>query len=295
MLFGAALKGNLCHPYNRRRRFDAAMRYLEWKIRCAMGRPWDKRFWGDRLVTLFPDSSESMWLLYNVVMDWPEFPFLESYLRRNDTVIDIGANIGVYALWMSRFLGPEGKLIAFEPSSQSFARLAGQMRQNGLDAVVLEKKAVADRAGRVRLTRDKDMENRVLHETEPALSSEMVEAVTLDQYLQASSIAQVDFLKIDVEGAEPMAIDGAELALRDRRIAVIQFEVGEHWHRYGGDLAATADKLGRFGYTPFVPDDSGKALGRVGDWSASVRGQNLFVTRSVREVSERLGSSLPRD
>jgi len=290
----AGLRGNLLHPYNRRHRVSAVARYLEWQVRHRLGRPWTRRFWRDRDVTLFPDSSESKWLLYNVIMDWPEFPFLEAYLRPDDTVVDVGANIGIYTLWISRFLDERGQLIAFEPSSESFRRLSRQVAQNALARVVLERKAVAQASGRLMLTTGMDMENRVVDAAAPATATatEAVEAVTLDDYLRAHAITVVHFLKVDVEGAEPLVLDGADATLRARRIAVMQLEVGDHWRRYGRDVASTTERLRQYGYTPFVPNDEGRRVAAAGDWSAAVRGQNLLLTRSLAEVEARLAAGV---
>ena len=290
MAFGAGLMKKLLHPYNRRNRLAATFRYLEWQLRRRLGRPWQRRFWGDRVITLYPDSSESMWLLYNVVMDWPEFPFIARYLRSGDTAIDIGANIGVYALWISRFLGQNGTLVAFEPVTETFLRLSEQVFRNGLDRIVLERRAVTSVSGSMRITTGKDMENHVLMNAAASDGGEVVESVTLDEYIRSTSIQEVHFLKIDVEGAEPLVLDGADTLLRQKRIAVIQLEVGAHWKRYGRDLASMAETLRQYGYTPFVPDEQGNAVGSVGDWNAAIRGQNLFVTRSVAEVANRLES-----
>lgn len=279
------------HPYNRGSRVSAALRYLEWQLRRRLGRPWKRMFWGDRLVTLYPDSSESMWLLYNVEMDWPEFPFLRRYLRSGDTMIDVGANIGAYTLWASRFLGVHGKLIAFEPDGRCFARLSEQVLQNRLTCVVLEKRAIAQTSGPLRLTTGHDMENFLVTELCGTEAVQPVDATTLDDYLGSASIEDVNFLKIDVEGAEPLVLDGANSALKSRRIATIQLEVGEHWARYGGTLSSVSERLDRYGYRPFAPSDDGRGICRIGDWNAAVRGQNLFVTRSIEEVSDRVAAN----
>jgi|CXWL01.1.fsa_nt_gi FkbM family methyltransferase len=231
-----------------------------------------------------------MWLLYNDIMDWPEFPFLQSYLRAGDTVVDVGANIGIYALWMSRFIGASGTLIAFEPSAECFSRLSRQVAQNGLDRIVLERKAVADVSGSMRLTRGRDMENRVLAESEVSDDVEAVDVVTLDEYARTAAMKEVNFLKIDVEGAEALVMDGADSLLRQKRIAVMQFEVEAHWARYGRNLPSMAERLRQYGYTPFAPDDLGTGISGVGDWNSAIRGQNLLVTRSIVEVSGRLRS-----
>jgi hypothetical protein len=83
-MIGATLRQKLRHPYNRRHPVSAILRYLEWRVQRTRRRPWKKRFWEDREMMLYPDSSESMWLPYNVVMDWPEFslPLTLSPARR---------------------------------------------------------------------------------------------------------------------------------------------------------------------------------------------------------------------
>lgn len=53
----------------------------------------------------------------------PEFAWLASVLKRGDCVIDVGANVGHYTSQMSRLVGPEGRVIAFEPVSETFALL----------------------------------------------------------------------------------------------------------------------------------------------------------------------------
>ena len=287
-MLGAGLRKNLLHPYNSQNRLAATLRYLEWQARRRLGRPWRRKFWDDRIITLYPDSSESMWLLYNVVMDWPEFPFIARYLRRGDTAIDVGANIGAYVLWISRFLDAGGRLIAFEPVPETYARLSEQISQNGLRGIVLERRAVTNIVGSIQITTGKDMENHILTGAGTVDGSLTVETVTLDEYVRSKSIPEVHFLKIDVEGAEPLVLEGADSLLKERRIAVVQLEVGEHWKRFGRELSSTAERLQEYGYLPFVPDGDGNALARVGDWEAALRGQNLFVTRSAAEVSNRL-------
>ena len=287
-MLGSGLKTVLNHPYNRAHPLSAVFRYLEWQIRKRLGRPWNKSFWGDRLLTLWPDSGDSMWLLYNVLMDWPEFPFLEKYLRPGDTVIDIGANIGVYSLWISRFVGIKGKIIAFEPARECFTRLVRQCAQNGLTQIVPENLAVSSKSGNIQLTSGRDLENYIAVNNLPSETLQHVEAISLDSYLKAVSIDEVSFLKIDVEGAEPLVLEGADLSLREQRIALIQFEVGEHWARYGYHLVDVTNKLKHFGYIPFAPDESGNDICRIGDWGAAIRGQNLFVARSIPEILMRV-------
>jgi FkbM family methyltransferase len=153
-----------------------------------------------------------MFLAYNYVMDWPEFKFLERYLQFTDTVIDIGANVGIYVLWMSKFAG---NVIAFEPDPKNALRLQQQIDLNNL-TVVVERCAVSDVNGTVGFSTGKDMENHIVQDK----GKRDVRSVRLDDY----GLERIHFLKVDVEGAEILVLQGAERLLSEHRVDVIQLE-----------------------------------------------------------------------
>ena len=153
-----------------------------------------------------------MFLAYNYVMDWPEFKFLERYLQFTDTVIDIGANIGIYVLWISKFTG---NVIAFEPDPTNALRLQQQIDLNNL-TVVVERCAVSNVNGTVGFSTGKDMENHIVQDNGKC----DVRSVRLDDY----GLERIHFLKVDVEGAEILVLQGAERLLSGHCVDVIQLE-----------------------------------------------------------------------
>jgi FkbM family methyltransferase len=199
------------HPYNRMKPLSALRRRVAWKIRSRNGKPWVEDVWG-RKAWFYPDSRCSMFLAYNHVMDWPEFKFLERYLQSTDTVIDIGANIGIYVLWMSKFTA---NIIAFEPDAANALRLQQQIDLNKLTAIV-ERCAVSNVSGTVGFSTGKDMENHIVKNN----GERDVQSVRLDDY----SLERIHFLKVDVEGAELLVLQGAERLLSEHRVDVIQLE-----------------------------------------------------------------------
>lgn len=158
----------------------------------------------------------------------PYEPLLRSMMRRHipqgGTVVDGGAHIGYHTVLAASLVGPEGRVVAFEPAPSTYALLAENIAQNGCENVTVLQAALADRSGpgALHLSSGWSGDHRIA-ET-PARHAVEIELVSLDQYLSAS--ATVDFIKLDIQGAEPLALKGAErvLARSPRLVAAIEYD-----------------------------------------------------------------------
>ncbi|MCW2309537.1 FkbM family methyltransferase [Rhodobium gokarnense] len=139
-------------------------------------------------------------------------------LRAGDTFVDIGANIGTYALDAARRLKPGGRVLAVEPGPRTHAKLAANVAANRarIGDVILRQVAVAQEAGTVTL-----YANAGSNAGQSSLLAEgagrsgvavTVEAVPLADLLAGEGIAAIAAMKIDVEGFEDRIVD-AVLAL----------------------------------------------------------------------------------
>jgi FkbM family methyltransferase len=152
---------------------------------------------------------------------------LEELIQPGWTAIDVGANIGYFTLLMANRVGPQGKVIAFEPLAENFKILKENIKMNGHANVVAENLALMSRTERIELRSATPgaitWVASVRIDQNAAVESQSVEAVTLDEYVQTKGIAKVDFLKIDVEGAEASVLEGATNVLnRDKPILLIE-------------------------------------------------------------------------
>lgn len=121
-----------------------------------------------------------------------------------DVVLDVGANVGAYALLFGRWTGPEGRVFAFEPSPEARAGLLAHVTLNGLDGVVEARpQAAADRAGSEAL-RDEGLHGS----SRLGAGDTAVETVTLDGFCEAQGVLPA-LVKVDVEGAELRVLRGA--------------------------------------------------------------------------------------
>ncbi len=153
-------------------------------------------------------------------------------LRPGDSVLDIGANQGVYTVLAGACVGLRGHVYAFEPSSNFYELLRATVHVNGLDAVVtLAKLAVADAARDVNLVYDRYWsgaghlastrnDTLELHHS-GQVESEMVHCVSLDEHF-GTRLAKIDAMKMDIEGAEGLALKGmAKLIDRSPRLKIM--------------------------------------------------------------------------
>ena len=163
--------------------------------------------------------------------------FYLQYLREGMTVFDVGANVGELTLLFSRFVGASGGVHAFEPTGRGFERLEAVCRAASLGNVRLNRLALAEEEGPVSLhvydgvylswsTRAvRPLEDYGI-DVKPAAVEE-VPATTLDLYCERNGVADIDLLKVDVEGAEFQVLSGARRLLGERRIRCVTFEFGQ--------------------------------------------------------------------
>ena len=140
-------------------------------------------------------------------------------VKEGDTVIDIGANIGYFTVLLANIVGPEGKVYAFEPDPRSFHLLQRTVERNGWTHVIIEQKAVSSKAGELLLYQTREWTGNTLTPGEH-ISTIKVQVVTLDDFLPDEY--SISFVKMDMDGAEPLAILGmAQLIQRSPNLKVL--------------------------------------------------------------------------
>lgn len=133
------------------------------------------------------------------------------------TCVDAGAHIGYMTLVMARASGQHGRVYAFEPGEANCSLLRENLALNGIANVVVVAAFVADRDGAAHLLRGPSSYEHRLAE---GGGGDEIASVTLDRQL---ADVKVDFVKLDVEGADARAVEGMRRILaRDRPIVLIE-------------------------------------------------------------------------
>jgi len=194
---------------------------------------------------------------------------LRRWVEPGTVVIDVGANIGYFALRFAAWVEDGGKVIALEPEAGNYAELQRAVERCGRSAVVETcQVAVADASGTGFLE---------LHRWHPGdhrlgTRGVAVAVTTLDELLRARGWPAVSLIKIDVQGAEARVLAGAaELLRRSRPVMFIEVDESA-LRRYGSDAGELLRRCADSGYTihelsaagPSPALTSSQALSRLG-------------------------------
>lgn len=256
--------------------------------------------WIDGLrVRLLTTSQQSQACLYYGTPDWPSMEFLRYYLRPGDLCADIGANIGIYTLLMARRAGA-ANVHAFECLPANISKLRINLRLSGFDGDAGAKVyavALANCDGLMRLhTSDGDCTTSI----SPASYGDANHESSDDGWVQGRRFdgfswpARFSYIKIDVEGAEQLVLQGSEHLLRRGAPMVWSFEYLNTQQRLGSSKEALLEAFTRWQYQFFLYRPAGNCLvpfipDARGNWPRREDDNVLAIHRSaVDQVARRL-------
>lgn len=206
------------HPGFKRAPATVVFRLVVWRMFCSLGKPGSVQLSGPGLRFYLPPLWHGASKLLYVFRDdfEPDLSLMNRFLTPASTMVDVGANYGVFSMVAARLVGPSGKVIGFEPAQSTFSVFQKNLTVNGIANVTPLRMALAEKPGQLRLYHDADPTRNSLA---PTGSSEFeeVEVSTLDHVLAEKKVVSVQFLKIDVEGADELVLRGARATLeRDK-------------------------------------------------------------------------------
>lgn len=148
------------------------------------------------------------------------------------TVFDVGANLGKYALLISKiFQNRKKEIYSFEPSRKTYAQLKDNCGKD--EDIKMFNFGLSDKEGKVKLYLDEETsgmasvyKRRLDHFNLSVSIEEEIQLKTLDGFCSENNIKKIDLLKLDVEGNELKVLEGAKNMLKNKAIRFIQFEFG---------------------------------------------------------------------
>ncbi|HME11719.1 MAG TPA: FkbM family methyltransferase [Candidatus Acidoferrum sp.] len=158
-----------------------------------------------------------------------ELALIARLLAPNSVFLDIGANVGVFSLLASKVC-PSASIFAFEPAKETFDLLSRNIQLNRASNVTPLQLALGNFSGQATLHLNvpgKDGLNslgKLSHPDTEAAGDETVPITTLDDYLRSASLAHIDLVKMDAEGAELMIFEGASSLLQRPNAPLFLYE-----------------------------------------------------------------------
>jgi FkbM family methyltransferase len=147
--------------------------------------------------------------LFNPGYNLEELDFLRAHTPEGGVFVDVGANVGTYAMVLARHVGTSGKVIAIEPHPVTHARLAFNRAASGFTQVSLVAAAAGPSDGELMIETDGDNLG-ASHIATGKLSGNAIRVPSfrLQRILDDAKVSRVDALKIDVEGYEDRVLTG---------------------------------------------------------------------------------------
>jgi FkbM family methyltransferase len=161
--------------------------------------------------------------------------YLSHYtLKPGDIVIDAGAYVGSFTLYASKIVGEQGKIISFEPDPINYQKLLRNIELNGEKNIIAINKGLYSRNDLLKFYLGEH--NTTLIASKNLSKKQITElpVVQLDDVLKSLNIHKVDFIKMDIEGAEIEALKGANKILesRDLELAIASYHFVDNEQTY---------------------------------------------------------------
>jgi FkbM family methyltransferase len=217
-------------------------------------------------------SAASTAVAYGNPPDFAEMAVWRRYLRPGDIFVDVGANVGTYSVFAAE-MGAD--VFAFEPDAANVKKLQRNLQLNDYRAEI-HAVALSNSVGSLRFSSGQDSMNHLVFGEE--VGSYEVPSATLDSIMGDRHIAG---MKVDVEGAERLVLEGAGESLKNGRLGLIQIE----WNNVSESTlreprTQVSALLESYGYAIYRPRNDGS----LAEWDGKL-GRDVFAARPGLQLS----------
>lgn len=215
--------------------------WVRWWQYLRLKTPTVMRWIDGFVLRVYPDNEIFRALFIKGIYDPNSMMVVKSMLPEGGVFIDVGASFGYFSIVATDAVGPNGRVIAIEPSSRDYARLVDNVLINNLGNVVTTHRiALSDKKGSALLsiaTEERSALNTLGDEFSfkgvDRIDKEEIETISLDEFLETNPVDRVDFIKLDIEGSELKALLGARKTI-ERFKPALMLGVNENALRASG-------------------------------------------------------------
>jgi FkbM family methyltransferase len=245
-----------------------------WKLKLTSGQD-----------ILVPPTGAGALIYYQGVSEPETAGFVSRFLKPGMIFFDLGAHIGEYTLIASDRVNHRGQVHSFESNPDVNSILVQNVHLNRCDNVFLNAVALTDRQGDVEFNLEAEPSVSSLHYSSNLSPNRLIKVActTLDHYWREHNEGP-DLVKIDIEGAELLALRGARRILTDNSPVIVLEYLPENAEHFNYTYAELADFLDGLGYVLLELVDDGAARKIEGVPSRA----NLIATKDVMWLSHQL-------
>lgn len=219
-----------------------------------------------------------------------EINIFRQTIRSHMNIVDMGANIGYYTVIAAKRVGSKGKVFAYEPEETNVSFLRKNIKHNLLTNIIVEQRALSNTTGKQILFLTKN--NKGTHSLVNNRNTKnkiMVETDTLDNSLRKYGSPIIDIIKIDIEGAEVLALEGmVETIVRNPRLIIFTEFYPKAISRFGRSPISFLETLQNLGFALSIIDGNKKRLELLTDFKKFVENfpkhesfKNLYAIKTA--------------
>lgn len=176
----------------------------------------------------YPIKSVLGCYLFTSAFEPAEVAFVQENLKQGDIFFDVGANGGIFTVIAAKKIGSSGHVYAFEPGLNELKLLRHNIAVNNLKNVTVVERAVSNKSGTAQFAVCYDGAMNSLaktdHPGQKIKAWQTIETISLDEFVRKMNINKVNLIKIDVEGAEKLVIEGAAATFQSQEQLMILLE-----------------------------------------------------------------------
>jgi FkbM family methyltransferase len=266
----------LAHPLSADRKAKTLFDYVSWNLaRKAMNHKVLLPLPNDLQIMVPNQSNFATGLYLHQLYDFSNMGFFCHFLRAEDLLLDVGANVGVYGLLAGKSTGCN--VIACEPAPDTFRTLSDNTRLNRLDdRIELHNAAVGDADGSLTISVGQHGLNHVVEGGGTVVPQRRLDDIVGDREARA--------LKLDVEGYEMHVLRGATRILANPAFKVVMVEINGLIERYGETVDGIRAHLRSYGFAPVAYDPETRSLKPGGEHDEMFVRDMDFVSQRVRDA-----------
>lgn len=235
--------------------------------------------------TYLHSSSAAQKLLAGKYKPELDVAVFEHFIQSNNCVFDIGANIGMFSVLAARLVGENGRVYAFEPTYKTFGCLLENITLNKVNNVFPVLGAVSNGNGSVFL-HDHEYSKEQNYIDINSADGLRVQTYRLDTYLKNITEQKINFLKIDVEGAELLVLRSLGDRLKDIETVYVEY-VSENYSAFGYTKEDIVQFLSDAEFGLYYVSLSGDELKLVpfNESDKGGYGRNIIATRRANVIN----------
>ena len=209
--------------------------------------------------TMFLDLNDTNQILSKMREDY-SLDLISNYIKEDDTVIDVGACIGMFTLEMAKLVGVNGRVIAFEPLKEGFNILEKNIQINNYEGrVKCYNKAILNKTGKGNLFyHPYHIGASVMYDEFEGREKREVDITTLDNHFKDTNNI-FNLIKIDADGSEYFILQGAKEVLSKTKALLIEFAIGRIIAQ-GVTPKEFLDLIKSYGFKIYLIDDEKRKL-----------------------------------